>query len=192
MKTFILMTWVALCASLSGQITETIKKVEIIADPSDPKSVLGRLYPGTEIKKIGKDPSGEYIKATLDFYLPLETLKEGRVAKGIDEWQIADDAKAKLLEAVRKENTVTVSVSIVNQGKKDMDMSALLLFKLMDGRGNIGNLEFMESKNSVGIIKPGERLESDLVYRFSKPPEDLELSFQSKLGGDQVFFLLGF
>lgn len=192
MKTFILVAWVTLWASVSGQITEIIKKVDIIADPSDPKSVLGRIYPGTEIKKIGKDPSGDFIKATLDFYLPLETVKEGRVAKGIGEWQMADDATIQLLNSNKEGNTVKVTVAIVNQGKKDMDMSALLLFKLMDSRGNIGNLEFMESKNSVGIIKPGKRLDSDLVYRFSKPPENLELSFQSKLGGDQVFFVLGF
>ncbi|MEE9166457.1 MAG: hypothetical protein V3U24_03210 [Candidatus Neomarinimicrobiota bacterium] len=192
MKTVIIITWVTLCVSVCGQITQTIKKADIIADPSDPKSVLGRLYPGTEIRKIGKDASGEFIKATLDFYLPLETLKEGRVAKKIGEWQTADNARVKLLQVSKQGNTVEVSVIIENRDKNDMDVSALLLFKMVDGQGNIGNLEFLESKNSVGIVKPSQRLRSDLVYRFMEPPDNVELSFQSKLGGDQVFFLLGF
>ena len=189
---FFFTTVFILSTSLPGQITEIIKKTDILADPKEPKNVLGRLYPGVEIKKIGKDPSGKFIKATFDFYIPLETLKEGRVAKSIGEWQVADDATIKLLRAEREGKTVRISAAIVNQDEKDMDMSALLLFKLVDGEGNIGNLEFMQSRNSVGIIGPGKTLRSDLVYNFAKSPENLELSFQSKLVGDQVFFLLGF
>ena len=59
-------------------------------------------------------------------------------------------------------------------------------------KGNIGNLEFMESVSSVGIIKPGNVLRSELVYRFSLPPNNLEMSFQSVMRGDKVFFSLGF
>jgi len=185
-------TILILSSLLSGQATDIIKKTDIYANPENSKSVIGRLYPGTEIKKIGKDPSGKFIKATLDFYLPMEMLKEWRVAKGPGEWQVADETSIQLLKAEKEENIVTISVAIKNQDNKTMDMSALLLFKLMDREGNPGNLEFMQSKNSVGIIKPGKILRSELVYRFTKPPIDLELSFQSKLGGDQVFFILGF
>lgn len=183
----------SVCSStVSGQVTQIIKTTDIIRDPGDPKTVVGRLYPGTEIRKTGKDPTGKFIKATVEFYIPLQTLKEGRVAKRVGEWQEADDATIKLLTAERKDSFVTVSVAIVNQSKENMDMSALLLFRLVDSVGNLGNLEFMESKNSVGIIEPGKTLQSELVYSFPQSPEDLELSFQSKLGGDQVFFMLGF
>jgi len=192
MSTLITVILFIILSSLPGQTTDIIKEADIIADPNDPINVLGILYPGTEIKKIGKDTSGKFIRATLDFYIPLETLKEGRLTKGIGEWQVADDATINLLSAEREENAVKVSIEIVNQGEKDMGMSALLMFKLEDGEGNLGNLEFMQSKNSVGIIKPGKTLRSELVYNFTKLPKDLELSFQSKLGGDQVFFVLGF
>ena len=179
-------------ASLSGQVTEIIKKTDIFFDPANSKTAIGRLYPGTEINKTGMDPSGKFIKATLDFYIPLEMLKEWRVAKGIGEWQVADEASVKLLHTEKDGNTVHLSVAIKNQGEKNLDMSALLLFKLMDHEGNMGNLEFILSKNSVGIIAPEQTLRSDLVYHFTRSPKDLELSFQSKLGGDQIFFILGF
>ena len=179
-------------SSVTGQVTDVIKKTDIYLDPNNSRSIVGKLYPGAEITKIGKDKSGRFIKAKMEFYIPLETLKEGRIAKRIGEAQIADNAVIKLIRARKDDNLVTVSVEITNRGKKDMDMSALLLFKLVGKGENIGNLEFMQSRNSVGIIKPGETLRSELVYSFKKKPEDVELTFQSKLGGDQVFYLLGF
>jgi hypothetical protein len=173
-------------------LTYVIKKNDIYLDPKNSKSVIGSIYPGTEITKIGKDKSGKYIKAKMEFYIPLETLKEGRIAKRIGDTQIADNAMIKIIQAKKDEKLVIISVEITNKGEKDMDMSALLLFKLIGKGENIGNLEFMQSKNSVGIIKPGTTLRSELVYSFQKKPEDVELTFQSKLGGDQVFYLLGF
>ena len=50
----------------------------------------------------------------------------------------------------------------------------------------------MKSKNSIGIIKPGRSMNSELIYIFAKDPKDVEIAFQSKLGGDQVYFMLGF
>ena len=71
-------------------------------------------------------------------------------------------------------------------------MSAMMLFVVMDGKGKPGNLEFMKSKNSIGRIKPGQSMDSELIYTFTKDPKDVEMAFQSKLGGDQVYFMLGF
>ena len=188
---FIAAGGLTLSTLLFGQRTVLIKKTDII-DPKNSEEVLGRLHPGTEVVKIGKDASGKFVKATLEFYVPLEALKEGRVAKRMGEWQVADKATIKLSEAKKQANTVTVSVIIVNHSQNDMDISALLLFKLVDQEGNVGNLEFMRSRNSIGTIPPGETLQSDLVYTFHDPPENLEMTFQSKLGGDQVFFVLDF
>jgi hypothetical protein len=50
----------------------------------------------------------------------------------------------------------------------------------------------MKSKNSIGRIKPGQSMDSELIYTFTKDPKDVEMAFQSKLGGDQVYFMLGF
>jgi|GEM_PF-249131 hypothetical protein len=183
---------ILLLSLTNGQVTETIKRSDIYEEPGNEDAVLGRVNSGTKVIKIGKDPSGKFIKATLEFYIPLDALEEGRVAKGIGEIQTAGQAGIRLVNASLKNEQVTVIVEITNNGQKDLDMSGLLLFKVVDGKGNIGNLEFMESVNSVGIIKPGQVLHSELVYKFSRPPNNLEMSFQSVMGGDKVFFLLGF
>ncbi|MFQ6675138.1 MAG: hypothetical protein ACE5LH_02210 [Fidelibacterota bacterium] len=176
----------------SAQVTEIIRKTDILNDPEHPGEVAGRLYPGTEIRKTGKDSSGHYVKAILEFYVPVDALKEGRIAKGIGESQRADDAVIKLLTARRSGEKVTVSVEITNLDDRPLDMSALLLLKLVDGTGLLGNLEFMESTHSVATIPPGETVASRLVYSFPDEPRDVELIFQSRLRGDRVYFDLGF
>lgn len=175
-----------------AQVTEIIKKTDILKDPDRPGEVAGRLYPGTQVSKIQKTSSGDYVKATLEFYVPVEALKEWRIARGAGESQIADDAAIKLVNARRSGDRVTVSVQIANRGDRPLDMSALLLIKVVDGTGLEGNLEFMESTHSVATIEAGGTVTSHLVYSFPKQPRDVELIFQSRLGGDRVYFDLGF
>lgn len=180
-------------SSLSnGQITETIKRSDIYNLPGNGEAVLGRLNSGTQVMKISKDPSGKFIKATLEFYIPLDALEEGRIAKGIGNTQTTKQAAVRLVDAFLKERELTIIVETKNTSRKDLDMSGLLLFQVVDGKGNIGNLEFTESVNSVGVIRPGKVLRSELVYRFAMPPNNLEMSFQSVMGGEKVFFSLGF
>lgn len=175
-----------------AQVTEITKKSDILSTPSQSGQVLGTLYPGTEIRKISMHASGTYVKAIVEFYVPLEALKEGRIAGRVGDSQMADDASIQLLDAQRSGEKVTVSVQIINQGDRTLDMSALLLFKIMDGTGLLGNLEFMESTHSVATIPPGQALNSQLIYSFPTEPRDVELIFRSKLHGDQVYFDLGF
>ncbi|MFQ6615715.1 MAG: DUF4352 domain-containing protein [Fidelibacterota bacterium] len=175
-----------------AQVTEITKKTDILKDPEQTGDVLGRVYPGTEIRKLQKDSSGNYVKAVLEFWVPLEALKESRIAGRTGESQVSDDATITLLSAQRSDEKVTVSVRIANQGDRPLDMSALLLVRVVDGTGLPGNLEFTESTHSVATILPGETVDARLVYSFPEEPENVELIFQSKLRGDQVYFDLGF
>ncbi|MFQ6673341.1 MAG: hypothetical protein ACE5GH_00995 [Fidelibacterota bacterium] len=181
-----------LFSTTPGQVTEIIRATDIVADPRNPRDVMGRLYPGAKVKKTGKDESGRFIKVTVEFYLPPKSLKEGRIARGIGDTQVANNASIKLVSARREGSTVKMAVEITNHYEQEMDMSALLLLRLVDGKGNVGNLEFMRSTNSVAHIKPGETLHSDLVYQFPETPGDVEMRFQAKLRGDQVYFILAF
>ena len=176
----------------NGQITETITRSNIYGEPGNEETVLGRIDPGTKVMMVGKDPSGKFIRATLEFYIPLDALKEGRIARGIGETQKAGQATIRLVDPSFRGEKVHGIVETTNNADKDFDMSGLLLFRVVDGKGNFGNMEFMESVSSVGIIKPGNVLRSELVYRFSLPPNNLEMSFQSVMRGDKVFFSLGF
>ena len=66
---------------LFSQETETIKKTLIYTAPHAARdNALGQLYPGATITKLKKDKSGQFVKAYLEFYIPIEFLEEGRVS----------------------------------------------------------------------------------------------------------------
>lgn len=180
----------ALFQPVIPQVTEVAKNTEIFEKPDG--KTIGDLVPGASITKLSKDKTGRFIKATTEFYIPVEALRESRIARGVGETQTTGQAAIRLLRAEKNAKTITISVEIENRGKSNLDMSALMLLTLMDRDGNPGNLEIMRSKNSVGIIKPGATLVSELIYTFPRDPKDVELAFQSKLGSEQVYFMLGF
>ena len=178
------------CLPAIAQVTNISKDADIYVKPGGES--IGELYEDAKITKLGKDKSGKYIKATIEFYISGEALKESRIAGTIGDTQTTGNASISLLGAKKNAKTVTISVKVKNSGKNDFDMSAMMLFVVMDGKGKPGNLEFMKSKNSIGRIKPGQSMDSELIYTFTKDPKDVEMGFQSKLGGDQVYFMLGF
>ena len=178
------------CLPAIAQVTNLSKDADIYVKPGGES--IGELYEDAKITKLGKDKSGKYIKATIEFYISAEALKESRIAGTIGDTQTTGNASISLLGAKKNAKTVTISVKVKNSGKNDFDMSAMMLFVVMDGKGKPGNLEFMKSKNSIGRIKPGQSMDSELIYTFTKDPKDVEMGFQSKLGGDQVYFMLGF
>lgn len=181
---------IVVIALASAQTTKTIKKTEVLTNPANPKSTVGSLNADVEITKLGKDKSGKYVRATMEVYIPVEALKEGRIARRVGESQAAEQTLVTLVNAQRDGNNVHLALEVTNRGTKNMDMSALLLVKLLGDGKHAGNLEFMKSQNSVGIIPPGKTLRSDLVYTFAQPISTAELSFQPRMGGDQIFFLM--
>ncbi|HJL77715.1 MAG TPA: DUF4352 domain-containing protein [Candidatus Marinimicrobia bacterium] len=175
---------------VAAQVTKVSKNSDIFVKPGG--KAIGELNESAKITKLGKDKSGKYIKATIEFYILAEALKESRIAGTIGDTQTTGKASISLLSAKKNAKTVTISVKIKNSGKNNFDMSAMMLFVVMDGKSKPGSLDIMKSKNSIGIIKPGRSMNSELVYTFTKDPKDVEMAFQSKLGGDQVYFMLGF
>ena len=89
----------AISTILIGQETEVIKKTDIYLQPGLEKSVVGQLMPGATVTKLKRDKSGQYIRATVEFYIPMESLLEGRISKKIGESQVADNALFKLISA---------------------------------------------------------------------------------------------
>ncbi len=178
-----------------SQETETIKKTEIYSSPNESKKLLmGQLYPGTKVVKLKKDKSGKYIKATIEFYIPIESLEEGRVSHLVGVEQVADNAKYKLLNVTRNGKRVKISLKISNgHSAKELDFSAMALLKIMGKGKNKGELNPFEGKyQDLAIIKPNQSIIAELIYDFKSKPKNVELICTGKMGGDRVYYNLGF
>ena len=178
-----------------AQETETIKKTEIYSSPKESKTVsIGQLYPGTKLTKLKKDKSGKFIKATIEFYIPIESLEEGRVSHLVGVEQIADNAKYKLLKATQDGNRIEISLQIKNaHANKELDFSAMAFVKVIGKGENKGELNPFEGKHQgLAIIKPNASVTAELVYDFKSKPKNVELICTGKLNGDRVYYNLGF
>lgn len=178
-----------------AQETETIKKTEIYSSPKESKTVsIGQFYPGTKVTKLKKDKSGKFIKATIEFYIPIESLEEGRVSHLVGVEQIADNAKYKLLKATRDGNRIKISLQIKNaHAIKELDFSAMAFVKVIGKGENKGELNPFEGKHQgLAIIKPNASVTAELVYDFKSKPKNVELICTGKLNGDRVYYNLGF
>ena len=178
-----------------AQETETIKKTEIYSSPKESKTVsIGQLYPGTKLTKLKKDKSGKFIKATIEFYIPIESLEEGRVSHLVGVEQIADNAKYKLLKATQDGNRIEISLQIKNaHANKELDFSAMAFVKVIGKGENKGELNPFEGKHQgLAIIKPNASVTAELVYDFKSKPKNVELICTDKLNGDRIYYNLGF
>lgn len=192
-KTLSFLLWMA--ALVRGQETEVIKKTPIFPNPkADRKSASGQLYPGAKVVKLKKDETGKFVKATIEFYIPIESLEEGRVALTVGETQTADNAKYKLLGAVRDGKRVHLTLKVTNiHSSKDLDFSAMALIKIVRAGGKKGELNPFEGKHQgLAFIAPGKSVNAELVYDFKSKPNGIELICTGKLGGDRVYYSLGF
>ncbi len=103
---------------LQAQETEVIKKTAVYPTPRvDKKSATGQLFPGAKVIKLKKDRSGKFIKATLEFYIPIESLEEGRVALAVGEDQLADNAKFQLISADKDGKRIKLKLKVSNVHK---------------------------------------------------------------------------
>ena len=180
---------------LFSQETEIIKKTLIYTTPyASRKSALGQLYPGTTITKLKKDKSGQFIKASLEFYIPVEFLEEGRVSHSPGIVQIANDAHYKLLQTKKEGNQVRLFLQVTNKNTtQNLDFSPMALIKIIGKGENKGDLNPFEGKHqALAIIKPQETITAELVYDFKSKPKRVELICTGKLNGDRIFYNLGF
>ncbi|MFH1852946.1 MAG: hypothetical protein ABIA75_11445 [Candidatus Neomarinimicrobiota bacterium] len=193
MKRSIILLAPALMTLLTGQETEVIKKTPIYLNPANEKSIVGELLPGATVTKLRKDKSGQYIMATVEFYIPMEALLEGRVAKNIGERQVADNATFKLASAQRDGNTVKLSLQVKNNSDRNLDFAPMMLLKVT-GKGDVvGELNpFMGTNQGLAMIPPEGAITADLYYDFKSAPKNVELMCTARPGGDRVYYLLGF
>ena len=100
---------------LIGQETEVIKNTKVYLSSNASKdNVIGEIFPGSSVTKLKKDKSGKFIKATIEFYIPVEALLEGRVSHPVGTTQIADNAKYKLIEVNQKGAQVALKLRVAN------------------------------------------------------------------------------
>ncbi len=180
---------------LAAQETETIKKTEIYSSPDKSKKIsIGELYPGIKVNKLKKDKTGKFIKATIEFYIPIESLEEGRVSHPAGVEQIADNAKYTLLNATKNGKRIKISLKISNNhSSKELDFSAMALLKVIGKGENKGELNPFEGKyQDLAILKPNQSITAKLIYDFKSEPKNVELICSGKMGGDKVYYNLGF
>tara|TARA_B100001179_G_scaffold193522_1_gene151023 strand:+ start:1646 stop:2230 length:585 start_codon:yes stop_codon:yes gene_type:complete len=180
---------------LFAQTTEVIKKTAIYIKPNKNKdNIIGEIFPGSSLTKLKKDKSGKFVKATIEFYIPIEYLLEGRVSHEIGVAQTADNAKYKLISSNKNGNQIEIKLRVANiSHSKELDFSAMALLKAIGYGNNKGELNPFKGKHQgLAIISPREHVIAELYYDFKSKPKNIELVCMGKLGGDRVYYNLGF
>ena len=180
---------------LIGQETEVIRNTKVYLYPNTNKNnIIGEIFPGSLVKKLKKDKSGKFIKATIEFYIPVESLLEGRVSHPVGTTQIADNAQFTLIEANRNGAQIVLKVRVTNiSHTKELDFSPMVLLKTAGKGSNKGELNPFHGKyQDLAIIAPRDHVIAELFYDFKSKPKNVELVCTGKMGGDQVYYTLGF
>jgi hypothetical protein len=180
---------------LFAQTTEVIKKTAIYIKPNNNKdNIVGEIFPGSSLTKLKKDKSGKFVKATIEFYIPIEYLLEGRVSHEVGVAQTADNAKYKLISSNKNGNQIEIKLRVANiSHSKELDFSAMALLKAIGYGNNKGELNPFKGKHQgLAIISPREHVIAELYYDFKSKPKNIELVCMGKLGGDRVYYNLGF
>ncbi|MBT3501511.1 MAG: hypothetical protein HOB40_05035 [Candidatus Marinimicrobia bacterium] len=170
-----------------------LKSSTSLTSNSNENSYIGKLNSGVQVRKIKLDPTGKYVKISLEAYVPINSLEDATVSLPVGSSQIADGVKYKLLSAIQKGNQVNLKIQVTNTNSKPFDFMALTLLKI-SASNNKGEMNPFEGSNTVSFgLKKGKTITSSLVYDFKKPPSNVELKCMSKMkGGEKVFFQLGF
>ena len=180
---------------LIGQETQVIKKTKVYLTPkANKENIIGEIYPGTSVTKLKKDKSGEFVKATIEFYIPIEALREGRVSHPVGTTQVADNAKYKLMEVNQVGTQIALKLLVENiSHTKELDFSAMVLLKAIGKGNNKGELNPFQGKHQdLAIIAPQDHVIAELFYDFKSKPKNVEMICTGKMGGDRIYYTLGF
>lgn len=193
MRVTLLVCAMELSGSLWGQTT-TLKSGTDIYLNANTSSSIGSLTSDTEITKLKLDKSGKFVKATIDFYIPVDALSDGRVSLPIGTEQIAEGVKYNLVSASKVGKQVKVTLKIINTNSRAIDFSAMTQIKLIGSNENKAELNPFEGNNTVSFgIRKNKSIIADLVYDFKKPPKEVEMICSPKMrGGEKIFYRLGF
>ena len=186
---------IVLPLKLIGQETEVIKNTKVYLSPIESKdNIIGEIFPGSSVRKLKKDKSGKFIKATIEFYIPVEALLEGRISHAVGTTQIVDNAKYELLEVNQSGTQIVLKLRVENiSSTKELDFSAMVLLKAIGKGNNKGELNpFQGRYQDLAIISPRDHVIAELFYDFKSKPKNVELICTGKMGGDRVYYTLGF
>ena len=186
---------IVLPLKLIGQETEVIKNTKVYLSPIESKdNVIGEIFPGSSIRKLKKDKSGKFIKATIEFYIPVEALLEGRISHAVGTTQIVDNAKYELLEVNQSGTQIVLKLRVENiSSTKELDFSAMVLLKAIGKGNNKGELNpFQGRYQDLAIISPRDHVIAELFYDFKSKPKNVELVCTGKMGGARAYYALGF
>lgn len=158
------------------------------------KSSVGKLNEGTKVRKIKLDPTGKFVKVSVEVYVPVTSLDNATVSLPVGSTQIADGIKYKVVSATQKGKQVHVKLTVSNTNKKPFDFTALTLLKISASGENKGEINPFQGSNTVSFgIGKGKSITSTMVFDFKKVPKNVELACMSKMkGGEKVYFQLGF
>ncbi len=176
-----------------GQNTK-LKSSSSLSSKANDNSTVGKLNAGTQVRKLKLDPSGKYVKVSIEAYVPVGVLEDATVSLPVGSTQIADGIKYKVISAKQLGKSVRVKVLVTNTNKKPFDFTALTLLKISASGENKGEMNPFEGSNTVSFgIKKGKSITTELVFDFKKPANNVELVCMSKMkGGEKVYFQLGF
>ena len=180
---------------LIGQETEVIKNTKVYLSSNASKdNVIGEIFPGSSVRKLKKDKSGKFIKATIEFYIPVEALLEGRISHAVGTTQIVDNAKYELLEVNQSGTQIVLKLRVENiSSTKELDFSAMVLLKAIGKGNNKGELNPFQGKyQDLAIIDPRDHVIAELFYDFKSKPKNVELVCTGKMGGARAYYALGF
>ena len=186
---------IVLPLKLIGQETEVIKNTKVYLSPIESKdNVIGEIFPGSSVRKLKKDESGKFIKATIEFYIPVEALLEGRISHAVGTTQIVDNAKYELLEVNQSGTQIVLKLRVENiSSTKELDFSAMVLLKAIGKGNNKGELNPFQGKyQDLAIIDPRDHVIAELFYDFKSKPKNVELVCTGKMGGARAYYALGF
>ena len=186
---------IVLPLKLIGQETEVIKNTKVYLSPIESKdNVIGEIFPGSSVRKLKKDKSGKFIKATIEFYIPVEALLEGRISHAVGTTQIVDNAKYELLEVNQSGTQIVLKLRVENiSSTKELDFSAMVLLKAIGKGNNKGELKPFQGKyQDLAIIDPRDHVIAELFYDFKSKPKNVELVCTGKMGGARAYYALGF
>ena len=193
--TRLLILLIVLLLKLIGQETEVIKNTKVYLSPNASRdNVIAEIFPGSTVKKLNKDKSGKFIKATIEFYIPVESLLEGRISHTVGTTQIANNSKYKLIEVNQTGTQVALKLQVTNiSSTKELDFSAMVLLKVIGKGSNKGELNPFQGKyQDLAIIAPQDHVIAELFYDFKSKPKNVELVCTGKMGGYRVYYTLGF
>ena len=186
---------IVLPLKLIGQETEVIKNTKVYLSSNASKdNVIGEIFPGSSVTKLKKDKSGKFIKATIEFYIPVEALLEGRISHAVGTTQIVDNAKYELLEVNQSGTQIVLKLRVENiSSTKELDFSAMVLLKAIGKGNNKGELNPFQGKyQDLAIIDPRDHVIAELFYDFKSKPKNVELVCTGKMGGPRAYYALAF